>query len=33
MEIDNLLAVGFIREVAYPFWLANVVVVLNKGGT
>ena len=24
--------VGFIREVKYPEWLANVVVVLKKGG-
>ena len=33
MEIDNLLVVGLIWEVAYPDWLANVVVVLKKGGT
>ena len=32
MEVDNLLAVGFIREVEYPEWLANVVVVPKKGG-
>ena len=31
-EVDNLLAVGFVREVKYPEWLANVVVVLKKGG-
>ena len=31
-EVDNLLEVGFIREVKYPEWLANVVVVLKKGG-
>ena len=31
-EIDNLLDVGFIREVKYTEWLANVVVVLKKGG-
>ena len=31
-EVDNLLAVGFIREVKYPEWMANVVVVLKKGG-
>ena len=24
-EVDNLLATGFIREVKYPKWLANVV--------
>ena len=33
MEIDKLLVIGFIREVAYPNWLANVVVVPKKGGT
>ena len=32
IEVDNLLTVGFIREVKYSEWLANVVVVLNKGG-
>ena len=31
-EVDNLLALGFIREVKYPEWLANVVVVPKKGG-
>ena len=31
-EVDNLLAVGFIREVKYPKWLATVVVVPKKGG-
>ena len=31
-EVDNLLKVGFIREVKYPEWLANVVVVSKKGG-
>ena len=30
--MDNLLSTGFIREVKYPEWLANVVVVPNKGG-
>ena len=29
-EVDNLLQNGFIREVKYPEWLANVVVVLKK---
>ena len=32
MEVDNLLRAGFIREVKYPEWLANVVVVPKKGG-
>ena len=32
MEVDNLQRAGFIREVKYPKWLANVVVVPNKGG-
>ena len=31
-EVDNLLKVRFIREVKYPEWLANVVVVPKKGG-
>ena len=31
-EVDNLLRPGFIKEVKYPEWLANVVVVLKKGG-
>ena len=31
-EVDNLLKVGFITEVKYPKWLANVVVVHKKGG-
>ena len=30
-EVDNLLAAGFITEVNYPEWLANVVVVPKKG--
>ena len=28
-EMDKLLEAGFIREVSYPDWLANVVVVPN----
>ena len=31
-EVDNLLAIGFIREVKYPEWLANLVVEPKKGG-
>ena len=31
-EVENLLDVGLIREVKYPEWLANVVVVPKKGG-
>ena len=31
-KVDNLLKLGFIREVKYPEWLANVVVVPKKGG-
>ncbi|RVW27944.1 Transposon Ty3-I Gag-Pol polyprotein [Vitis vinifera] len=31
-EIDKLLESGFIREVAYPDWLANMVVVPKKEG-
>lgn len=30
-EVDKLLATGFIREVYYPDWLVNVVVVPKKG--
>lgn len=29
-ELEKLLAVGFIREVEYLEWLANVVVVLKR---
>ena len=32
VEVENLLKVGFIKEVKYPEWLANVVVVPKKGG-
>ena len=32
MEVDNLLVAGFIRQVKYPEWLSNVVVVSKKGG-
>ena len=31
-EVDNLLKARFIREVKYPEWIANVVVVPKKGG-
>ena len=31
-EVENLLSVGFIRDVKYLKWLANVVVVLKNGG-
>ena len=31
-EVDNLLVAGFIREVKYSEWLANVVVVPKKCG-
>ena len=29
--MDNILKAGFIREIKYPEWLANVVVVPKKG--
>ena len=29
-KVDNLLKAGFIREIKYPEWLANVVVVPKK---
>jgi hypothetical protein len=31
-EVQRLLEVGFIREVVYPQWLANVVMVRKKYG-
>ena len=31
-EVDNLLSVGFIKEVKYPEWLVNIAVVPKKGG-
>jgi hypothetical protein len=31
-EVQQLLDVGFIREVTYPQWLANVVMVKKKNG-
>ena len=31
-KVDNLLKARFIGEIKYPEWLANVVVVLKKGG-
>ena len=30
--MDNILEAGFIREIKYPEWLANVMVVPKKGG-
>ncbi|CAL8993945.1 unnamed protein product [Prunus brigantina] len=32
-EVDKLQAIGFIREVTYPIWLANSVLVKKSGGT
>jgi hypothetical protein len=32
VEVQRLLDVGFIREVHYPSWLANVVMVKKKNG-
>ncbi|XP_059637593.1 uncharacterized protein LOC132279586 [Cornus florida] len=31
-EVDRLLDVGFVREVHYPDWLSNVVIVQKKNG-
>jgi hypothetical protein len=31
-EVDKLLQAGFIREVYYPEWLANVVMVKKSTG-
>jgi hypothetical protein len=30
VEVQRLLDVGFIREVAYPQWLVNVLMVRKK---
>jgi hypothetical protein len=32
VEVQRLLDAGFIREVTYPQWLANVVMVRKKNG-
>lgn len=31
-EVDKLLAAGIIREVNYPYWLVNVVLVKKASG-
>jgi hypothetical protein len=31
-EVQRLLDAGFIREVAYPKWLSNIVMVRKKNG-
>ena len=31
-EISNMIEAGFIREVEYPNWLANVMIVPKKTG-
>jgi hypothetical protein len=31
-EVQRLLDAGFIREVQYPSWIANVVMVKKKNG-
>ena len=31
-EVNKLLSAGFIREVYYPKWLANVVIVKKANG-
>ena len=31
-EVDKFLAIGFIKEIQYPEWLSNVVVVPKKNG-
>ena len=32
VKVSKLLKVGFIEEIKYPEWLANVVLVKKKGG-
>ena len=31
-EVEKILEAGFIREVFYPYWLANVVMVKKSNG-
>jgi hypothetical protein len=31
-EVQRLLDIGFIREIHYPSWLTNVVMVKKKNG-
>ncbi|KAM2259401.1 hypothetical protein ACFX1S_004373 [Malus domestica] len=31
-KIDKLIEEGFIREVQYPKWISNIVIVLKKSG-
>ncbi|KAM2029233.1 hypothetical protein ACFX16_040763 [Malus domestica] len=31
-EIDKLIEAGFIRDVQYPKWISNIVIVLKKSG-
>lgn len=32
VEVDKLIKAGFIREVYYPNWVANVVMVIKANG-
>jgi hypothetical protein len=32
VEVQRLLDAGFIREVKYPQWLANIIMVRKKNG-
>jgi hypothetical protein len=32
LEVQRLLDVGFIRDVQYPAWLANIVMMKKKNG-
>ncbi|KAM2302315.1 hypothetical protein ACFX1S_033139 [Malus domestica] len=32
VEIDKLIEAGFIRDVQYPKWISNIVIVLKKSG-
>ena len=32
MEVDKLITAGFIKEMKYPWWLANIVPVEKKNG-
>jgi len=32
MEVNELIEIGFIHEVKYPTWIANIVPVRKKNG-
>ena len=32
VEVDKLIEAGFIREVQYPKWISNIIIILKKSG-